>query len=102
MRHDVGPMPGDRRQRKAAADDLAERADVGRDAVALLRAAIGEAEAGDDLVEDQQMPCGRKARAEGLEKARRRRDDPLQRLDDDARRSRRMFRKQRARRSRDR
>ena len=38
---------------EAAADDLAERGEVGRDAVALLRAAERDAEAGDDLVEDE-------------------------------------------------
>ena len=52
VRHDVGAA-GDGGQRKAAADDLAQRAEVGRDAVVFLRAAIGEAEAGHDLVEDQ-------------------------------------------------
>ena len=52
VRHDVGAA-GDGRQREAAADRLAERADVGRNAVVGLRAAVGEAEAGHDLVEDQ-------------------------------------------------
>src|SRR5207244_1262324 len=39
---------------EAAADDLAERGEVGRDVEALLRAAEGEAEAGHDLVEDEE------------------------------------------------
>ena len=42
------------RERQAAADDLAEDRQVGRDAVALLRAAARDAEAGDHLVEDEQ------------------------------------------------
>ena len=50
--HDVAPAR-DRGEREAAADDLAERGEVGHDAVVLLGAAVGEAEAGDDLVEDQ-------------------------------------------------
>ena len=39
---------------QAAADHLAEGGEVGPDAVALLRAAEGHAEAGHHLVEDQQ------------------------------------------------
>ena len=81
MRHDVGP-PGDRRQREAAADDLAERAEVGRHAVVGLRAAIGEAEAGDDLVEDQRDAVLRGDVADALQEAGRRRDQPLEGLED--------------------
>src|SRR5260370_39405575 len=48
-----GRAPGAGREREAAADHLAEGAEVGRDAVIFLRAAVGETEPGDDLVEDQ-------------------------------------------------
>src|SRR3954468_22066500 len=51
--HDVGATP-ERSQRQPAADDLAEDREIRRDAVQLLRAAASDAEAGDDLVEDQQ------------------------------------------------
>jgi len=67
MGHDVGPS-GDRRQRKAAADHLAERAQIRHDAVILLRAAIGETEAGHDLVEDQQDTVIRGDLAQSFEK----------------------------------
>ena len=52
VRHDVGAA-GDRRQREAAADRPCRGAEVGHDAVVFLGAAVGEAEAGHDLVEDQ-------------------------------------------------
>ena len=45
----------DRADRKTAADDLAERRQIGIDAPYALRAAIAEPE-GDDFVEDQQRP----------------------------------------------
>ena len=53
MRHDfrAGPKSG---QGEATTDDLTKRADIGRDAIAFLRATIGKAKAGHDLVEDQQ------------------------------------------------
>ena len=51
--HDVG-APAVDAQRQAAADDLAQAGQVGLDAEELLRAAARDAEAGDDLVEDQQ------------------------------------------------
>ena len=51
--HHVGAA-AERGERQPAADDLAEDRQVGRDAVALLRAAAGDAEAGDHLVEDEQ------------------------------------------------
>ena len=55
--HDRGRGPVGRR-RQAAADDLAQRRQVGRDAVELLRAAVGDAEAGHHLVEDRaSVPC---------------------------------------------
>src|SRR5690606_22572289 len=44
---------GDRADREAAADDLAERSDIRIDAIAPLRAVIAKAE-GDHLVEDEQ------------------------------------------------
>ena len=40
--------------RQPAADDLAERNEIGRDAEAILRAAHGDAEAGHDFIEDEQ------------------------------------------------
>src|SRR5260370_40669560 len=48
-----GRAPGAGREREAAADHLAEGAEVGGDAVIFLRAAKGETKPGDDLVEDQ-------------------------------------------------
>ena len=47
------PAAGDGADRKAAANDLSERGQVGIDAPDALRSAIAEAK-GDDLVEDQQ------------------------------------------------
>ena len=51
--HDVGSS-AEGSAGQAAADDLAQRGQVGRDAVDLLRAAEGDAEAGHDFVEDEQ------------------------------------------------
>ena len=72
--HDLGPA-AERRERQAAADDLAEHRQVGQDAVPLLRAAAGDAEAGDHLVEDQQRARDVAEPAQRLEVARLRRDD---------------------------
>ena len=58
---------------QAAADDLAERGDVGRDAVQLLRAAAREAEAGHHLVEDEQRAVAPRELAQRFEEARARR-----------------------------
>ena len=55
--------------RHAAADDLAERAQVRRDAVALLRAAERDAEAGHHFVEDQQRAVLRAQLAQVLQVA---------------------------------
>ena len=55
-------------ERQAAADDLPEDGQVGRDPVELLRAAPGNAEPGDHLVEDEQRAGGVAERAERLEK----------------------------------
>src|SRR5262249_52283604 len=66
--HDVGAA-GDSGERKAAAYDLAQTAEVGRYAVVFLGAAIGEAEAGDDLVEDQRNAVLGGDRAQGLQEA---------------------------------
>ena len=52
--------------RQPAADHLAERGQVGPDAVALLRAAEGDAEAGHHLVEDQQRAVPRRDLAQRL------------------------------------
>ena len=83
MRHDL-LAPGDRREREAAADDLAQGAQIRHDTVIFLGAAIGEAEPRHDLVEDQRHPILGGDLAQFLEKAGRRRDDALKRLDDDA------------------
>jgi hypothetical protein len=61
--HDV--FAADHRgQREAAADDLAVGGQIRRDAVVLLRAAVGEPEAGDDLVEDERDPVALGDRAQ--------------------------------------
>ena len=83
MAHDI-LAPGNRRKGKAAADDLSERAQVGNDAVGFLRAAIGEPEAGDNLVEDQHDAVAGGGLAKRLKKTGGGRDQPLQRFDDDA------------------
>jgi len=49
----IAAGPGDAREREAAGHDLAEGREVGNDLVELLGAAVGEAEAGDDLVEHE-------------------------------------------------
>ena len=85
--HQLGPA-AERRRRQPAADDLAEDRQVGRDAVALLRAAAGDAEAGDHLVEDEQRAARVAERPQRLEEAGRRRDDAHvagDRLDEDRR-----------------
>ena len=84
VRHDIGP-PGDGRQREAAADDLAQRAQVGGDAVVGLCAVIGEAVAGHHLVEDQHDPAPGRFLPQAREEALGGRENALQRLDDDAR-----------------
>jgi hypothetical protein len=84
-RHEVR-APAVRPHRQPAADDLAEHREVGRDAVARLRAAVGNAEAGDDLVEHEErtVPGGRRAQARQVT-GRRRHDSNVRchRLDDD-------------------
>src|SRR3546814_8016826 len=55
--------------RHAAADDLAEGRQVGRDAIARLRAAERDAEAGHHLVEDQQRAVPRAQVAQVLQEA---------------------------------
>ena len=93
--HDLGP-PGDCGQWKPAADDLAKRRDVGRDAVGFLRASIGKPEPGDDFVEDQDdaMPVG--FFPEDLQVSGIRWNEALKRLDDDAGHLVAPFRKERA------
>ena len=83
--HQLGAA-AERRRRQAAADDLAEDREVGRDAVALLRPAARDAEAGDHLVEDEQRPARVAQRPQRLEEAGGRRDDAHvagDRLDED-------------------
>jgi hypothetical protein len=85
--HELGG-PAERRERQPAARDLAQDRQVGPDAVQLLRAAPGNAEAGDHLVEDEQGAGGGAERAQRLEEAGLRRDDahvPGHGLDDDRR-----------------
>ena len=60
------------RGRQAAADDLAHDREVGQHAGQLLGAAGRDAEAGDDLVEDEQRAGLGRALAQQLEEARRR------------------------------
>src|SRR5439155_5277225 len=75
-------------ERQAPAHDLAQDGEIRQDAEPLLRAASGDAEAGDHLVEDEQRPGGVAEAAEQLEEARIRRHDahvPGDRLDDDRR-----------------
>src|SRR5208282_765886 len=81
----ISARPAIRRQRKAAADDLTERADVGNNAVIFLRAAISETEPGHYLVEDQQNAVLRCDFAQPFEEAGHRRDDALEGFEDDAR-----------------
>ena len=66
--HDVGAA-AERRGRQAAADDLADRREIGRDAVARLGAAERDPKAGHDLVEDQDGAVRRAQRAQALEVA---------------------------------
>ena len=76
----------ERGQRKAAAGDLAEQRQVRDDAEALLRAAAGDPETCDHLVEDEQRLACVAEIAQRLEKAGRRRHDthvPRDRFDDD-------------------
>ena len=83
MRHDV-VASGDGRQREAAGDGLAERAKIGRYAVQLLRAAVGEPEACNHLVEyEGDAELGREV-AQSPEEAGLRRYQSLERLYDDA------------------
>ena len=70
--HDVGAA-GDRAAGQAAGDDLGEDAQVGRDAVARLRAAARPAKARDHLVEDQQHAVRARELAQLGEEARRQR-----------------------------
>ncbi len=58
----------------AASEDLAHHGQVGQDAGELLGAARGDAEPGDDLVEDQQRVIARAEVAQELEEPRRGRD----------------------------
>ncbi len=81
--HDVG-APAEGAHREAAADDLPERGQVGRDPVVLLRAAARQPEA-DDLVEDHQhaVPGGDLAHA--ADEVRRQIQDPALGIQHDAR-----------------
>ena len=72
--HQLG-APAKGRGRKAAADDLAEDRQVGRDAVALLGPTPRDAEAGDHLVEDEQRAARVAQHPQRLEESRRGRND---------------------------
>ena len=61
--------------RRAAADGLGHAGDVGNDSVQLLRAAQGDAEPGDDLVEDEHHVVLVADAAQTLEEPGHRRDD---------------------------
>ena len=84
--HDLAP-PAVRADGQPAADHLAERRQVGRDAVQRLRAARSDAEAGHHLVEDQQRAVRRRVSSrQPFEEARPRQDEAHvagDRLDDD-------------------
>ena len=84
--HDPG-RPDDRGHGVSAADDLAERRQVGPDPVERLEPGRAEAESGDDLVEDEQdavprrqLPGQREIFPGGREEP----ADPEERLDDEA------------------
>src|SRR5688572_14322928 len=83
MLHDVGASSY-RCQGVSASDDLAEGADVGGHPVILLCAAITKTEARDHLVEDQWDAVLGGDAPQGLQEAWLRRDESLERLDDDA------------------
>ena len=70
--HHLGAA-AERGERQAAADDLPEHRQVGRDAEPLLRAAARDAEAGDHLVEDEQRARRVAEQPQRLEEARARR-----------------------------
>jgi len=76
------PPPGQGGEGQAARERLAERRQVGHDAVALLRAPWRETEAGDDLVEDQHRPASVTGAPDGVEEPWQRRERPLERLAD--------------------
>src|SRR6185295_16802435 len=77
--HEIGPAR-DGGERIAARERLAVGGEVGRDAVELLGAAVGEAEARDDLVEDQDDLLAPRDLAKLSEKAGLRRNGALERL----------------------
>ena len=81
--HDVG-APAERAHREAAADDLPERGQIGRDAVMLLRAAARQPEA-DDLVEDHQHPVPGGDLAHAADEVRGQVQDSALRIQHDAR-----------------
>ena len=66
----ISSAPADGADRQAAADDLAERGQVGRHVVLRLGAAATEPEAGDHLVEDQQRTDAVALGAQALQEAR--------------------------------
>jgi len=83
MPHDLSACP-QCGQRKPAADDFPQRADIGHDAVKFLRAAIGQTEAGNYLVKYKQHVVLIGKGTQPFKETRLRRDDPLQRLDDNS------------------
>ena len=84
MGHDVG-SPGDRRERKAAADHFAERAQIGHHTVIFLRAAIRKTEPGHYLVKNQRNAVLCCDLAQSFEKAGHRRDNTLEGFEDNGR-----------------
>ncbi len=84
--HDLAPA-AHRAHRHPAADYLAERGEVRPDPVARLRAALGDAETGHYLVENEDCAVPAAALAQRLEESRRRQHEvhvPRHRLDDHA------------------
>src|SRR5262249_62241682 len=77
--------PGDGAERVAAAEGLAEGREVGPDPVVLLGAAVGEAAAGDGLVEEQDQAARGGQLAEAAEEAGARRGAAVERLRGDPR-----------------
>ena len=57
MPHDLG-AGAKCSQRKATANDFAQSANIGCDAIALLCAAIGQSKPGDDFIKNQQDAVG--------------------------------------------
>ena len=80
----ISALPATAESGKTASDDLSERAEVGRHAIVLLRAAVREPEPRHDLVEYQGNAVLVRDVTQSFEEAGLRGDDALERLDDHA------------------